>query len=262
MTRNKEQPNSPTPNQRTLRDRVKLPAATVAGLGAATAAILLAGGLDHKPSISQTLRRHTAQILDQNTGCYDFGKHPVVTSRSEIIDGVKRSIVSIPIRDTSTHKPGQDTWLDRGTNTAVSLLQSQFQANYSVLGGKRLSEPVPGVIQPSSSTTPSSTAYSLDLDVDTARPGARIANVFYAADVAVQDNTSFTTLRGEKLCGAVGFTVEPNGSISHLHTLAPTDQIGTLHITQGVDAWKGPDMTPGASGRPDPGVPPGSGNPF
>jgi hypothetical protein len=171
-------------------------------------------------------------MMDRSTGCYDFGgKSPVLTNRYETVDaGGKRRIIEIPIRDSSTHKPGQDSWASTNSRQEVNLIQSGFTTYYPILGGERLQVAVPGVIAAAPGTEPNSTEYNLELGASTKIKGPRVANIYYDAYVAESGDDTSSVVQGERLCGQIAFTVEANGNISDLHALPPTDEVGKLHI--------------------------------
>jgi hypothetical protein len=218
--------------RRPILERAQRPLALVAGLGAVAAGtIALADKKPGRPS-TQVLQEQSYRMMDRSTGCYDFdGKPPVLTNRYETVDTEgKRRIIEIPISDSSTHKPGQDSWANTNSTQEVDVVGSGFRADYPVLGGERLQAAVPGVIAAAPGTTPSSTEYNLELGAATEVKGPRVANIYYDAFVSESNGDISSVVTGERLCGQIAFTVGANGNISDLHALPPTDEVGRLHI--------------------------------
>lgn len=206
----------------------------------AAASIAIAASQENgdKTYSAKELHTHAAKIADRSTGCYALGQGENPTSRTELIQGVKQNIITIPVHDTSTHQPGQDSWPNppQGNGQGTNLLESGFIVSYSMIGGERLDKPVQGTIRSEPGTTPQSTEFNLQLGVPTGRPGRWTADVHYAADVAVTNShASHATLRGTRLCGSVDFNVESDGSVADIQVTPPATEAGRLHIVTNPD---------------------------
>lgn len=204
---------------------------------AAAASLAVSKGLEGNDShtySAKEMREQAVKIADRDTGCYELGgQGGKLKTRTEVVNGAKVNIITIPVHDSSVHKPGTDSWPEKGTNQADNLLDSGFTASYLVAGGKHLDAPIEGVVGVAAGTTPQSTSYNLELGVGTDRSGEWVADISYAADIAVNNQGEYSTLRGSRLCGSVGFNVRPDGVVTGAHVLDPKPEVGKLHVSGG-----------------------------
>ena len=215
--------------KRELVRRLAIPAAAAAAAGS----FAVLRSLDRPHFDAEELRTHAVHLLDTATGCYDFGDASLtVAARQERILGKERRIITIPIKDSSAHKLGQGEWSKPRVGEYTNLIRSYFYATYPVLKGKSLATPAPGLVRAAPDTTETSTAYNLELAVAIDTPGQRVANIYYAADAAMstanQSTGGVQLITGERLCGQLGFTVGHDGSITDLHVLPPSEEVGKL----------------------------------
>ncbi len=208
---------------------------------AAAASIAIAASHEDsdKTYSAKELRAHAVKIADRSTGCYALGQGEKPNSRTELVQGVRMNILTVPVHDTSTHRPGQDSWPNppQGNGQGTNLLESGFIVSYSMIGDEQLDEPVQGTIRSEPGTTPQSTEFNLQLGVPTDRPGRWTADIHYAADVIVTNSHGAEpTLRGTRLCGSIDFNVGNDGSVADIHVTPPaSDEANRLHLVTNPD---------------------------
>lgn len=216
--------------------------ALTAGAVSAAGALLVSKTSQEPRTDRSQLRKEAAKIVERDTGCYEFAHAPLRAKTTIDKNGNKNVTIGIPIKDTSVHNPGEDSWKNNTTKDSAEFLMSGFVSKFKVVGGKELQTPFFGEAHQQEGANLQSTDFQVNFYVPKAgempvsMTGHNIADVYYVADVSMEspnstaDSDEYRSLRGMRLCGTISYDLQANGEVTGVTALPPSSEVGKLTI--------------------------------